>query len=628
MSLYVSSRVRVLLLLFLLTPTFLFAGFKPIEPPIFQGKIINQKTKEAIPFATIRVVDFPGFGTVSDAQGDFQFQGKENWPKELTIKVSFLGFQNKEAIIETGKNNQIILTENVKELKEVVVIPDDFERNLMRQVIDRIPQNYPNRHERIYAVTQEQTYKSPYKETPLYKLTANVQADVFSYAEKNSAVNVEVLNKDIQLYPDYISSGREMQIVSGAYNLQRFDLIGHRSGPFKLSNIPLYDFSIQDTLVFDNQEFIVMDFISEDEGFGKLYINSENLGVKKIELEITDFNKDLHKSINASTRVGDRKSMTINVEYLQYPDGLYRFQYSYYTTYFVNPKFSLFLENIFTLQEFEEGSKSIPMSRQLRYSDPLLSRGEVASKIRDEYLICISEPDSIYAYVFSLDPETETKKFKYSKLSSQLSLGSSIQSWNSFTAQVDTPFEFESSKSEGSNVVPLIGWELFYGTNQNTTVYFGFIGSFQRQRYHRHEIGIEKLYRLSKKSSSRILLGAAIGRQRSGFRLDDLVLDENTEIRNRNFTAGETFVFTRQRELVFTPKVGFLLGSRNVAAWQLSFEFPLAVFGSSGLFIREQDGGLFNPRSNRYLPNTLSPESGSNRLIQNMPVIRLNYRLR
>ncbi|UJP66923.1 carboxypeptidase-like regulatory domain-containing protein [Mongoliitalea daihaiensis] len=629
MRLHLFSKARVMLLFLFLTPIFLFASVNPIDPPIFQGKIINQKTKEVIPFATIQVVDFPGFGTVSDTHGEFQFRRKENWSQEIRIKISFLGFQNKEVTIQAGTMHQIALAENVKELREVIVIPDDFERNLMRQVIERIPENYPNRHERIFAVTTEQTFASPDKQTPFYKLVADVQADIFSYSKKNTTVNVEILDKKVELYPDYTSMGSFITISSGAYNIQRFDLIAQRSGPFKLSNISLYDFSIQDTLVYDNQEYIVMDFVSENEASGKIFINTQNLGVKKIEVEFTDLSKDFYNSINGQLfRDKNRKSMTVNVEYLMYPDNFYRFQYAYYTTYFVYPDKSLYLENIYTLQEFEPGFKAIHISKQHPYSEPILTREEAYRKIMDEYLICISEPDSLFAYSYTVEKGEGKRYFSLLQLHSQISLGSTLQSWDSFSTQLDEPIEYEQEISGGTRIVPLIGWDISYQLTNNSRIYYGFIGSFQQQRYNRFELGIEQQYSLSKTKGHRFLLGVGVGRQRSGIQLEDAILEEKTRIRNRDFSSGETLVFTRQRELVFTPKLGFLFGNKNTTGWLVTFEFPLALVSGSGLYFREQGGGLFNARASRYLPNTLLAENATNRIMQNMPILRLNYRIR
>lgn len=620
---------KALILFFLLTPTYIFGRIIPKDPPIFKGKIIDQKTQAIIPFATIQVLDFPGFGTVSDEKGEFQFKGKENWPQEVRIKVSFLGFQNKELTIQEGATNQITLVENVKDLREVVVIPDEFERNLMRRVIERIPDNYPNRHERIFAVTTEQTYATPDKQTPFYKLVADVQADVFSYSKKNTTVNVEILDKKVELYPDYTSMGSIMTIHSGAYNIQRFDLIAQRSGLFKLSNIPLYDFNIQDTLVFDNQEYIVMDFISENEASGKLFINTQNLGVKKIEVEFIDFSKDFYNSINGQLfQDKTRKSMTVNVEYLMYPDNFYRFQYAFYTTHFVYPDKSLYLENIIALQEFEQGFKAIPVSKQPPYNEPILTREEAYRKMMDEYLICISEPDSLYAYSYSLEKGEGKRYFSILQLRSQLSLGGTLQSWDAFSTQLSEPVEYEQKINEGTSVVPLIGWDVSYQITNSSRVYYGFIGSFQQQRYNRLEFGFERQYALSKTRNHRLVLGAGMGRQRSGIQLDNAIFEENIRIRNRNFSSGETSVFTRQRAFVFTPKLGFLLGNKNTTAWLVTFEYPLALVSGSGLYFREQNGGLFNSRASRYLPKTLITDNSTNRVMQNFPFVRLNYRIR
>jgi hypothetical protein len=613
-----------------LLPILIFIGsldavFGNTEVPTFRGKIIDQKTKELIPFATIQVLDFPGFGTVSNSQGEFIFRGKEDWPQELRVRISYLGYQNLEARIKADQENILAITENVRELREVVIRPSEYERDLMREVIARIPGNFPNQHERIYAVTTEQTFTKPDRQIPLYRATANVQADIFTYANRRNPINVEILDKQTELFPDYSTTMAGVTIIAGAYNLQRFDLIAQRSGPFQLSNLPYYDFAIRDTLQFDGRNYVAMEFVSEGEAKGMVYFNTDDFGVKKVEVELFDFNKGLYRSINGASYDKARVSFAISVEYLRYPDGLYRFQYAYYNTYFVYPNRSVFLENIFTLQEFEKGTTAIPITRQIQYNEPLVNYFEAVSAPKDSVVTSIAESDSVYAMLYQYDPKLAKRYFVASNLNSKLSIGSAYQIWDPFIAQLNEPFAYQQSMEGAERFVPLIGMDIGYKFNKRMRAYYGFVGSLQQQRYHRFEFGIESLYSLSKTGGFRMTLGAGLGRQRAGLRLNNAEFEENTKIRRQTFNTGEALVFARQRDFAFTPRITFSKATRKIASWNLMFEFPIALASDSGLFFHEANESFFRSRARAYVKSDVFSERGNNPLIRTMPVVRLSY---
>lgn len=82
-----------------------------------RGVVVDAKG-EPIIGATIRLKSNSGVGTLTDLDGKFTL----NAPKGATLLVSYVGYLSREVVVEAGKPLQIVLQEDNKSLKEVVVI--------------------------------------------------------------------------------------------------------------------------------------------------------------------------------------------------------------------------------------------------------------------------------------------------------------------------------------------------------------------------------------------------------------------------------------------------------------------------------------------------------------------------
>lgn len=603
-------------------------GLSQEELPAFKGSIIDKNTGERLPFASIKVLTIEGFGTVSDSQGNFLFYGKADWPDTVEVLVSYLGYESQKMSLYAGQSSEIAIQASVRELREILVYPDDKLFEIMEEIIAAIPQNYPERHERVYAVTTEKTYQDLERSIPFYAARANVQADNFSYTQRFNPVNIEILDKEVEVFPAYYDKLSPIQIVAGVYNLERFDLVAKRAGPFDLRSLRDYDYELGDTLLFDNQPFALMKFSIPDQLDGRIYYSTQDLGVKKVDVEIQDFSSALYRSINRDNRDPSREFFGISTEYLKYPDGKYRFQYAYYNTYFNYSQTSLFLENIFTLEEFEEGTTAIPFTRQAAYNDPLVTYAEVFAAERDT----LPNPskdfftlpqDSILSAQLPIAPSTLNLITILTRLQGRFSLGMLGQQWESRALAVSNPFAFSQELEQGQRLVPFFGYELLYPVGKRFKVWYGFQGSVQRQRYHRHEFGLESTHSLSKKGGLGLKIGLATGRQRMGLRLDNAVFPSDTEVGKQTFNTGEAVFFSRERDWVITPNLGFTFRLHEGRFLHLRGYWPLSLASDEGFYLKEANEKFFKQTARAYLKQEggLSRESG--RFMQSFPIISL-----
>lgn len=104
-----------LLITFLLSPLYLFGQIS------FQGKVINAKSKEIIPFATIGLIK-ENIGTNANKDGGFSLTSKTTKTND-TLIISSVGFiTQKQPVDGNNKTNLVIeLTEQVTFLTEIVV---------------------------------------------------------------------------------------------------------------------------------------------------------------------------------------------------------------------------------------------------------------------------------------------------------------------------------------------------------------------------------------------------------------------------------------------------------------------------------------------------------------------------
>lgn len=120
------------------------------EEPIIRGKVVDLKSGNSIPFATIRLITQKGIhGVISNAEGDFQIPTTYKTIVD-TIRISCIGYLNKKLLINDltdDRINVIRLEESVRQLSEVIIKGKKEGRvtaeKIVQAAIENIPINYP-----------------------------------------------------------------------------------------------------------------------------------------------------------------------------------------------------------------------------------------------------------------------------------------------------------------------------------------------------------------------------------------------------------------------------------------------------------------------------------------------------
>jgi hypothetical protein len=128
---------------------FLLSSFlKAQTTAFFEGKLIDFKTREAIPFATVKLKD-KAIGVISNSDGHFKFPVRYR-ESGNTIEISCIGYRTKIISIDQlgeEKLNVIVMEQATKELSEVLIKAKKLKElapyRIVQIAIERVPHNYP-----------------------------------------------------------------------------------------------------------------------------------------------------------------------------------------------------------------------------------------------------------------------------------------------------------------------------------------------------------------------------------------------------------------------------------------------------------------------------------------------------
>jgi hypothetical protein len=108
---------------------FFFVGSLSAQSPaktIVHGKVIDAKTEEGLPYATVQFNNDP-VGTRTDMNGNFYLESSGT-PKK--VKVSYVGYQPQDLKVQAGTQQTVTvrLVENSMDIKEVTIRPTKYSK--------------------------------------------------------------------------------------------------------------------------------------------------------------------------------------------------------------------------------------------------------------------------------------------------------------------------------------------------------------------------------------------------------------------------------------------------------------------------------------------------------------------
>lgn len=343
-------------------------------------RLINVKTQEPVPFASIRLKN-KAIGLISNLDGGFIIPTnlKKNGD---TLQISSIGYKSKEVLLSNlsiNWINRIYLIEDINVLKEVIVTTSKRRKGLkakeiVRLAVTKISQNFPeapfsyvgyyrdyqllndnylNLNEAVLAVfdlgfgiedlknTKIRIYQ--YKENSDFPRDS-IASQSYDYANRtkiipNATISERVGNEYTILRLHDAIRNYDIRTYSYVDRLDHDLLKNHKlrleSDTF-FDGIPLYRIKV--SKVLDNVEVI-----------GKIYINKTTFAIHKLEYAVYEKNPPRYRKelfSNTGRLILEKGKLgkllyDINVEYQNYNDKMYPNYISFGNTFdiLLPPKF-------------------------------------------------------------------------------------------------------------------------------------------------------------------------------------------------------------------------------------------------------------------------------------------------
>jgi len=359
------------------------------QPTIkINGKVINQKTLEPIPYAHI-VINNTSVGTITNEFGDFKLALPNKYANG-TLKISSIGFESAFIRLSSTKNlNELTikLKKSTKFLESVVITPVDEARQLVKQAIERITDNYP-----LEPRSSEGFFRSVVKlnNNPYYITEASLSINKKSYATKHARGDVSV-NKGRFIRNDSLINKFQTLLMAGPHIPHRFDFVMNRAGP--LGNTKKFEFSILDTVSFENDRLVKVHFSAIKKNIeGNLFISLKNKAFVKGEYfyKIPDFEGDMLKNLNSRKRT----YLNYKANYKIGNNGWELFLVNYNTSFAYNGD-TLTVKDTYVTTRILDEYRKISYDSNLQFSDFFLhNTGKYDSAFWNNYNIVLPSKET------------------------------------------------------------------------------------------------------------------------------------------------------------------------------------------------------------------------------------------
>jgi hypothetical protein len=254
-----------------------------------KGKLIDNKSKEPIPYASIYIKG-KSIGTTTNDDGRFLFHVPSGFGKD-TLIISVIGYNQFKSIISfmAGRENEIELKQSITLLSEVTVSASKKEltgNDIVKKAVASIPENYPMKPfiiEGFFRDLQKENDK------PVELLEAALR---FRYKDYNPGYEgveiIEVRRSYNKRHPVNGMYDRQNSII----DLMEDNYVKHRFGPIHIKG---WKFSIDSILMYNKQTVYKISGIRSPNESTVMYIDSDDFSILKLELKKQMVNGEFYR---------------------------------------------------------------------------------------------------------------------------------------------------------------------------------------------------------------------------------------------------------------------------------------------------------------------------------------------
>jgi hypothetical protein len=324
--------------------------------PLITGKVVDGKSNEPIPFATIRLKN-KFIGVISNADGDFQLPSRFRLLGD-TLLISCIGYTTKMVpltSLKEGEINTVALSESIGILSEVKITGKRNRRvtpyKIVKSALKSIKMNYPNQpfsydaYYRDYQIVDSQYVNlneaivqvadggfrtNDHVDTKIYlyeyRRNGDFQRDSLSEAAYDNTLNKFIPNAQLTSF-----GGNELSILrvhDAIRNNKRFSFsfVSRLSVDFLNNHV----YSMSDQVFRDSVPLYCIKFESKPEisgtkhlSRGKIFIEHENFAIHKIEYATYEKEAAGEKLLFDVQLEYARKDSTMHLNYISF-NNLFR----------------------------------------------------------------------------------------------------------------------------------------------------------------------------------------------------------------------------------------------------------------------------------------------------------------
>ena len=570
---------------FLALLLFLFSFQCLIAQSITSGKIVDSNNRP-ISFAHI-IIENTNKGTIANGDGEFKlFVSQEYLNKRLII--SSIGYKTKKVALSNNYQT-IVLIEDITQLKEVVILSEDYAKDLVKKAINAIPNNYPTISERHTGFFRETTTRNN-EEKPIYIAEAVIEAIKKDYTKRKRSGDVKLL--EFRKYESTMVDSLPTKFYAGSHHIHRFDMVARREA--FLSNPDAYKYKIVDTLRQDEKDIYKV-FVRKKDNSAHIYIQEETFAIVKAEIKL-----------NSNFGVlGAREFFNFTVKYKQGNDKLWRFNNSNYHTAFKRHGKILNLKSEYVTTNIQTNKDKIPYVERLQFSDIILDETkEYNPNFWNNYTII--SPNKISESLFeSIDYNARNNEDK--QLDNMTSIRKRLSfevgfTWTSFNVASNT-INYTNSSLEiqrNNDAVNKNAFSLTQSTFYAIKPYF-LIGYTNEMKISKTGISALDLviagnFNLNPNGRP-ISLSPRLhfGHQQLDYFLQRYNLNEDIRIDGKRIKSDKLDAFLSQRGFRLKPSLFLHIEQSNRIGFFISTAYNLSLNNKNGLSFRER-GRLFPKR--------------------------------
>ncbi len=300
----------------------------------FQGKVIDEENKKPLALATILVED-SNISTITNSEGNFIIKVPRTSINK-TIIISFLGYKTKHVLLTElkDKKNLITLKSLVTELAEIDINVISDATNLVKEVFNKIKDNYLV-NPTIMTAFYRETIKKRRKNVSLSEAIINIYKSPYDSAE----------NDHVELFKSRKSTDYSrldtlaMKLQGGPFNTLLIDIMKYPEYIFSEDGVNDYNFTYNYPTIINNKRISVISFKQKENikaplYEGNLYIDAKNKVLISADYALNITNKELASKIFIRKKPGRANVWPKKINYkVDYREKNGKWYYGYSSAY-------------------------------------------------------------------------------------------------------------------------------------------------------------------------------------------------------------------------------------------------------------------------------------------------------